>query len=126
MPSLLAKSLIAIIIATTISGSAALISRKLALKEIPITELLQKDSKTLLTSRDNDDIWKRAWQAFIDAHNNKASPNGIWSVDSWETTKNDRNTVPQKFKNNCSTNGSKKVKDRNDPLYVAVLSYCTK
>lgn len=125
MPSLLAKGLIIILGATSVSGCAALVSKALS-PEVPITSLLAEDAKTLLTSSDSEDSWKSKWQSFIEAHYDNKTPSGAWSIREWESNKSNRGAVPNEFKNNCRINGEKKVLNREDPLYKDVYTYCTK
>ncbi|AEG72564.1 hypothetical protein MHF_0282 [Mycoplasma haemofelis Ohio2] len=102
-------------------------------KKVSISKLLKTSNpeKRLITSSQaSDGDWKEAWKNYRVANKGKKLNEDEWKLSGWVTPQdgNITNTenASDSFMNTCSINKDKEVSGTDDPLYKAVLVYCTR
>lgn len=97
-------------------------------KEKPISAFLAENKKILL-SETNDpegEQWNKNWEEFKKIYTENNVPKGNWEISGIWSTIFKEQTANKDFKNKCTINIEKKVKNTNNDLYKEVEKYCTK
>ncbi|OAL09779.1 hypothetical protein A6V39_04970 [Candidatus Mycoplasma haematobovis] len=85
-----------------------------------ISDLINKNDLTLLTSSDDDTEWAKRWKEYVNDGNDK------WKLPSYLTSKSNLDKAPQNFKDHCLNNYSLASKGNEKGIYLDIEKWCTK
>ncbi|CBY93200.1 hypothetical protein HF1_11920 [Mycoplasma haemofelis str. Langford 1] len=95
-----------------------------------VADLLAKDKTKQLLDKNSGKShadWTTAWNNYKNQNNGKTT-NGSdpLGITNWSTERTASNGVPDSFLTRCDEESKKQVVDTSDPIYVTVLTWCTK